>query len=318
MQKIHHVLIGTLLACSAMIACKKNQVIPTPEADDQLSISGKLNHYFEDQIQQFSVEASLSTVLYGSQGTRIELSGNNFADASGNPLTGNVDIQLAEIYTPVQMILTKKVTLGNNGGANEIIGSGGEFMITVTQNGNPVNIINPVNVSTAPSNSFVPNMELFNGDVDGDGNVIWTLDNTATITNVMDSISQQYYYQYLFYGDFDWINCDYFWSSTGPQTTCSVTVPSGYDDTNTICYVVFTSDNAVANFSNYNAGVFSPGNYTLPEGLSAHFVLIADINGQLQCAIQQSTITTNHNVTFTSLTDVGSMTELESILEAAL
>ncbi|MFT5779934.1 MAG: hypothetical protein ACI837_002894 [Crocinitomicaceae bacterium] len=319
MKRINLLLGGLLIGVSVM-SCKKAEVIPTPiyEGTEAQTISDVMNTYLEDQAQNFTVDANVATEVQGNQGTRIILSGNNFTDAGGNPLTGMVDIELIEIYKQSAMILANKVTVADVGGTNETISSGGEFRITITQGGMPVTIANELTVVTALATLGLGNMELFGGTLDVDGDIIWNAVDTVTV--ILDFPVTQGWYAFLFDGSYSWVNCDYFWLATGPKTSVTIHVPAICDENNSRLYMAFASENAVAGLTfNELSGNFETGlYYSLPEGLTPYFVLVVEDSGQLKYSIHQSTIVTNHDETITTLTDVGSMAELEVILDAIL
>ena len=243
------------------------------------------------------------------------MSGNNFTDANGNLLTGTVNIELVELYTLPAMISTNKVTMATQNGQIVPLASGGEFYISVTQNGTPVNIANPMSISTAPATNPANSMQLFNGNVDTDGNILWSLDNPGTL--LLDTASYRYLFDWT--GDYDWRNCDYFLNSPNAQTNVTVLLPSYCEGTNTLVYGAFPGENILTNLNHISGSEFAtnPG-YTLPEGMSFYTVAITLHDNLLKYAIQQSTIGSNHVVDISSMTEVASWAELESVLGSYL
>lgn len=212
--------------------------------------------------------------------------------------------------------MTNKVTLASTGTGGAVLISGGEFYMEIAQNGNLVEVVSPVQVVTAPSMvSPNGNMQLFDGTTDAQGNITWTT-NSDTLNIVQDSSGIGYGWGWT--DSLSWINCDYFMNNTGPQTSVSVNVPSGYDNTNTMIFMVFTNANAVTGIYSYASSVFSTGTYyTIPEGMDVSFVAISEENNQIQYAvISNSIITTNHTETFAA-SDFTTVADLQA-LEAAL
>ena len=315
MKKITQVLIGLTLTAAAIISCKKHEIIEEPISTPPQAIAELNNQFLDDKKQTFTVNADVYNVIYGNQGTKIELSGNNFTDVNGNPLIGMVDIELIELYTLSAMISANKVTMAEQNGQILPLSSGGEFYISVTQNGNPVNVANALSVTTAPVTNPVSNMQLFNGNVDNDGDILWSLDNPATLP--LDTAGLSYIFDWD--GGYNWINCDYFSSSPSAQTNVKVLLPTYCEEVNTMVYGAFPDGNSVTSFYHDSGSEFATSpNYTLPEGLNLYTVAITIHNNQLKYAIQQSIIGTNHVVNINSMTEVGSLAELEIILQSYL
>lgn len=298
-------------------SCKKEEVVPQPNpaVEPSTSVDQRFNDFLESKEQIFSVDANTAMSIFGNEGTEIQLSGNNFTDASGNALTGNVDITLVEIYKKSDMVLTNKTTLGEQGGALSQLISGGEFYIEVKQAGVPVTIPNPMQINTQVMVTPDFNMNLFDGNVAANGDITWS-ESIDSVTVVADSSQFDWNYSFPFGDSIGWINCDYFWNNPAPQTGVTVNTPSQCDDTNTNVYVVFQNDNTAANLYHQTGNEFGTGSYyTLPEGMSVYFVVVTDDGGQLQYAVQAATIGTNHVENVTSLTNVADMAALEVILD---
>ncbi|MDG1332385.1 MAG: hypothetical protein P8P74_08645 [Crocinitomicaceae bacterium] len=317
----------TILIVTILIACKKDETLPS---DQQMTpIESLLKDYMESQVQSFTVDANNQTTLFGNQGTRIFLSGSNFSDPSGGPISGNVTLNLIEIYSKTQMIVSNKVTTANSWNGNKApLISGGEFRIEVTQNGAPVTITNPMYISTYTLNETNCEMRLFEGITDVGNDICWNLIDDAVVFITPDSIGStggggatSGYYTFPFNDSYNWVNCDYFYDFNGPSTTISLTAPNFCNHSNTKVYVVSETENIVANLRGPNlaGSVFkSSGNYGLPQGLPVVFVIVTNHDGQLKYAIKQSTLGTDHQETITSLTDVSSLQELETILAGIL
>jgi hypothetical protein len=309
-MKSKNLIFAIVAICTMATACKKNNV----QVENRLSLDDEITNYMARQIQTFTVDPNLPQVLIGKYGTQIHLSGNNFCDSQGNALTGNVEIKLIEIYSKSKMILANKVTLAYSGGQVKPLISGGEFYLTVTQNGQKVNVINPITVQTKTSNSANENMSLFAGEVDENGNILWfnASDSTAIVTDSLNNT----YYGFPFENTYSWINCDYFMGQNGPQTAVSVTVPNIYHPMNTKVYIVFTNENAVTSLYSYENEAFKTGGYyTVPTGMNVHFVVVTNQEGRLMYAVQNATLVMNHNENITSFTEVSSFEELELILD---
>lgn len=257
------------------------------------------------EAQFFNVDAGALIDVEGEQGTRITIGPNSFADMDGNPVSGNIDLILKEIYTPGQMILANKMTTSNG----QILSSGGELFFNVQQNGEDLQLINNQTVSMkVPASNPDPNMALFNGSQDTAGNFTWAPNNTP-VQSCNDSSSVSFPTGYCFNIDtlFQWINCDYFWSDPRPLTDVEIVVPQGYDKTNTLVFIYVPSINSIASITQYqNQSFWIQGGYRLPVGLEVDFVAVySDGNGTLGYAYQTNTIVANHQevLQFTTVTE---------------
>lgn len=281
-----------LAGALTMTACKKEE--PTPEPEDTPTPSAaQLSAFFDnnqaDAVQSFTIDASSPSPITGAQGTVVSFWANSFVDAQGNPVTGNVDIQMTEIYTKKDMIFQNAQTLGNNNGTLQPLVSGGEFKITASQNGNPLSLAPgwSYNVQVQAPGGTNPNMQNFYSSSTTD-TLVWNPQDSSQWGD------QGTWYD-MYFDSLGWINCDYFMNDPAPQTTVEVDVPQGFDNSNCAVFISFDGLNSMTLVYGYNGTNFSTAPYyTLPEGLAVHFVAISMINNVPHAAIQGATLTTNH------------------------
>lgn len=137
----------------------------------------------------------------------------------------------------------------------------------------------------------------------------WDSTTTPSPINVMaDTSSSKNYYSFQV-DSTSWINCDYFYSGTGPTSSILANVGSSYDTSNCFVFVSFDGLNSAAHCYAYVNHMYSPGSYyTLPIGMSVTFVAISEKNGQYYSCFKPSVITANHNesltLTATSLSQI--------------
>lgn len=195
MKKIH--LLTLLATCSGLffVSCKK-ETISAP-VDKPLSVTyTSLSKVFDEaaaRSKSITLDASSGGSFYGYSGTRYVFYPNSFIDASGNLVTGNVDIDALECTNEGDMIFSRMLTMSNG---NMLI-SGGEIKITATQGGNPVYIRPGYNYSVKmPTNNGLATagMDLFRGFSSSEftGSMVdWTLvkgDSTMAIVYDGDTI----------------------------------------------------------------------------------------------------------------------------------
>jgi len=247
--------------------------------------------------QNFVVDVMAPTLISGQLGTTIQFYGNSFQDASGNSITGNVDVELIEAYGKKDMLFLNKQTLGNNNGSFSPLVSGGEFKLTVSQGGSDVFLKDWYSYEVtipAPDGIDTEMNIFFQNSVTAD-TLVWAEADSSMIFDVVGVYSAQL-------GSLGWINCDRFMSQAGDQTTISVTPPKGLTNKNCALFISFDGLNSLTSLYNFTNGSFTTGDYyTLPVGLDVHFIALSYINGVPHVAIVPSTITANHSEVINAL-----------------
>lgn len=304
---------GTL----AFAACQK-EVKPTDPVTPPINTTASmqdLKNFFTANLnsgkQTFVVNEDAGQTITGASGTQITFLPNSFQTLSGNAVTGNITIQLVEIFDKKDMILMNATTMGRSwDGKLKPLISGGEFKITATQNGQTLKLVPGMSYQTTvpASNGADPNMNLFYGENSGD-TLIWNQADSALI------FGQGSQYN-CWFDSINWVNCDYFYSNPNPQTVVQVTPPAGFTNSNLMVYVSFDGINTVASLYNFSGGNFTTApNYTLPIGMNVHFIAIAMIGGNPHVAIVPATLSNNHLEVLPVLTQM-TPTQLATALNA--
>jgi len=155
------------------------------------------------------MDASTWNVITASKGTRFYFPGNSFVDNLGNVVNGQVDIEIKEIFSKGDMILSNKFPIGEYG----LLKSGGQLYISVKQNGAKLQFGNGnyamVDVQITDTIQW---MGLFNGNT-GDpnaANLIWTADpdsinGSVSVCQDSSNLSSTYCFNL---DTLDWINLD--------------------------------------------------------------------------------------------------------------
>lgn len=299
--------------CFCLASCKKENTTNSNDNAAQFSTGIKsLINANQPRKLTTTISADLGATLIGAN-TRFVFYPNAFKDANGATVTGNVNLEIQEFYTKGQMILSNKVPMSTQG----LLESRGEVYINATKNGQPLRLKTGYAQISFEGKAFNQPMALFTGTVSGDLNDInWTQNMVVTPVNAFqgcsyDSVNPPQFIDSLATAaicdtlhtfpldSFGWINCDYFMRNTyGTLTNLTINVPSGYDNTNTRVYVVFTTINSVASVYSYTNGAFLlSGGYQVPVGLQATIVALAYNNGQWYSSFTPITITNNHVAT---------------------
>ena len=251
--------------------------------------------------QDFVIDATAGGTIVGENGTKINFNANSFVDNNDNPVTGNIDISLKEIFHISEMILSNKPTnaLGYLS-ENTFLLSEGETEVTATQNGEEI-FIAPgytyqISVPSAGGEDF--DMLPFFGTTSDEEGIVWQTDNQDTGgIYYSEAVAPASYIYNAF--DTGWSNCDKFYDYPGEKTTNFINLSNSPNTTETVIYLVFKENNlpAVVKFtSTYENGIKSYDDM-LPVGLEATYIAITIHNNQQYMAIQDVIIATDEELT---------------------
>ena len=299
MKKI--IISSALVVIGLTTACKK-EVIPTPDTNNSTTLSSYHSQIVNQLKQNFTVDATLGGTITGNKGTKVTILPNGLKWSNGQTVTGNVNIELVEIYDRGTMVLTNKPTMGilPNGDLAPLV-SGGEYYLKITQNGTALNTNNGVYVQVPTANPDF-GMQLFDGILDANANLTWDL-TTDSINFNQDSLGSNY-------GFFDdawgWTNVDRFYDDPRPKTTIKVQLPNGFDNTNANVYITYDGEpTALASMDVFTTdGYFSEHYGLIPIGLEIHLIAIAMIDGQLNYAILPQTVDADEIMTIASFSPI--------------
>lgn len=309
---IKTVLLAASVATMTIVSCKKeSQIAPNPTNNNSsvTTLSGLFSQK-EAAKQTFTFNASLYNTIKGAKGTKLEFQPGCFKTMSGQPVSGNVTVEMREMFNKSDMIFSKAPTMSNG----KILVSGGELFLQAFQNGAQLQLSSPyaVKAKVPTGNNPGPMREFYsNQSYNPDGNLNWWTsdsiyyDSTYTDTDSMyvytDSIDGDYTSYYNFNLDnMNWINCDYFYDSPGPFTDVEINVGNQFDATNCVVYISFDGINSVAQLDDYDLNhVFNYGYPSIPQGLNVHIVAIANIGGQFYSAFVPATLGANFSTNIT-------------------
>lgn len=94
------------------------------------------------QAQLFSIRAEQDALVKGAGGARLSFSSRSFADASGKPVEGPVEVRLREAFTLGEMILADRPTASED----RLMESGGQLMIQARQGQELLQLSQPATV----------------------------------------------------------------------------------------------------------------------------------------------------------------------------
>jgi len=201
------------------------------------------------------------------------------------------------------MLVTNMPSVGQlPSGEQALLVSGGEHFVAATQEGVELRLNQPFTLTAPADNTGGPDdeMVLFRAEGDGDAWVEEEDDKGLRIIENGDEGGAAYM---GFMSEFGWTNIDRWYSDTRPKTTIHVSVPDGWDDTNSMVYLSYDGEpNALARMDTYddNTGLFSEHYGLIPIGLEVHLIFVTELEGEWSYAIQGTTITDGHLTEFAS------------------
>jgi hypothetical protein len=303
-MNIKHLLTPVLIWSVALgfSACsndKKDTVNPTDNSIQSLF------QQIKETPQSFTVSAGTAQTITGTRGTVITFHPQSFKDGSGNIInSGTVNIKLTEAYTPGQMI-TNGVTTTT--AAHKQLMSGGCVKIEATINNQQVFANNYSIAFKQPAPSNNP-MGLFTGYQTNDlagANIKWNDDITQTVERTTkDSVNTNFFYSFDTCVNFNWINCDYFYTAPDPKTDITVVMPdSSYNAQNTQVFAIFPTLNSVSTLYSYNAAThsfsFGYSGYHVPLGMTIKIMVMGGKNNVFFMDLQPA-ITVTNNISITA------------------
>lgn len=302
-QVVFKTMLGGAILLSSMGCDDEKGVKPEPRIDGEALLENFKAR--EDALaKQFTISAADGGIVTGPQGTKVTFYPNAFLTQDGTAVTGNVTIDLIEVYKKSDMLLARKPTNGKkpDGTVSTLI-SGGEFFINATQNGNQLKLANGFLLAAPADNTGGADdgMFIFNGVEKCDGDdcrVEWEQGQNRVEVGQKGGSTGVPQTEYLaFQSRFGWTNIDRWYSDPRPKTTIYVDVPEGYNKTNCAVYLSYDGEPAaLASFDVYNesTALFTEHYGQIPIGLQVHFIFVSVVDGQWNYAIQPATITQNH------------------------
>ncbi len=310
MNNLKIVLVAFLTLSMLLIGCKKDSDTDNTDKEKEGEAISSLSSFWQSQkaakLQKFTVDASQTQTVTGSQGTKVTLYGNSFY-LNNSPVTGMIDIELVEAYDKDDMILLGRNTMGRDEFGNYApMVSAGEFYFNASQNGQALEIGGSrPQISTAPFSRSDFNTSMIPLILEADatmGDSVWVpidsfMNDCSDSTQVMLGQST---YCFEFGDNASWTNCDYFQRYNVPLTGMTVNLPASYTNANTSVLISFDGLNLLTNLYENN-GAFTLGNgYTVPIGQAINLVVIAEQNGILEYHVQAITVVNNQIITLTS------------------
>jgi len=219
-------------------------------------------------IYKDSFELNATTVVLNTgSGLQCTFYPGSILTASNTPVAGRIYIETQLLKAKGDMIRMGTPTTSNG----KLLISGGEFFVRLTKNGQELQL--------APNSRYYiqyndpspsPLMRLFAGDQTNPAVFNW-----LPLTDTLNTVTAFNQYYQVSTNRLQWINCDYFYDTTGiPQTIVSANLPANYTNANTTAYTVLNDMHAVVGmYGNATTRKFSTGR--LPANKQVTVVIIS-------------------------------------------
>lgn len=313
----------SLLVLVVIFSCEKeykaggsvNATIISDNNDNELIIeeSGILYSIFNDElendIQTFNITAENTQVIYTDKGIRIGIYNKPFVDKDGNEVTGNITLEILEVFDKADMFRYNKTTNAVNGsGESGLLISGGQLYVQGYQNGEEISIKDnsslslEIPISNEEENPY--QMSLWDGNVDSDGNITW-VGSTGFGEVYSDSIGDPILYGNL--PNFGWINCDYWYSDPREKTDVTVDfsmlTSSEFSKINIEAYFSIAANGSqIGSFRSKEGPRYSFGRDYIPIGQELHIIIIGvGDNDKLYYYIETITVVKDHEIKVTTM-----------------
>lgn len=243
--------------------------ITKPEIKEDVLIENKVSKVPQqsfsvnrEYIQTFKVSPKKEIVINGEKGTTIRIPENAFVDTKGVTVTGEITIELLEIYTKSDMILNNIQTTSNQ----KLLETRGMIYIRAISKNIEVGLKKDEFYTIEfPTKNKQKDMNIFYGDTTSH-NINWQQANNNFRSDYTYIENQKELNKYIFNStEFGWINCDRFVN----QTETTDLIVNTTDTLGVNFCLVFKSINSVMNVSDRN-GVIKF--YNVPVGQTATLV----------------------------------------------
>ncbi len=300
---------------------KKDSITAPTAAHGQYS---SVNDFFSKnsvQSQYFTMDASNGATIVGAKGSRITFPAHALVDKSGNPVTGNVKIELKEILKVKDMLLSGVLPVSN--GAPLM--SGGEIFIKVTKdNGGSQRLATADSIAPVaqdsivipngaelvladntliqvqiPADTLINTMQLFQGDI-YNSSINWTVMAHAQWWTGSISDFESPFKSYFFTcHQLNWINVDSFMDGVNTNTQCGLncTLPEGMENNDTKLYVYYNGINSIFPFFG-GSNTTGYSTYEVVNGMEVTIIGIStNSNGQLYSCFMPVKVVAGETVT---------------------
>lgn len=288
-----------VLFCTTLIAtsCKDNSTelrlaLPTAAGFKELR-----NQALKDLTQTKTFKAEEPLNFTSVKGTTVSINANCLRQQDNTPVTGDVTLSFIEIFDRGNMTATNKPVMGKDGSGNLLpLVTGGQYNLEIKQGDKTLKTgcLIYVSVPAANTGSLDDAMKLWKGTINEDGNLVWNEDSDAENGKEAGIRANTQNSNYDIWGtSFGWTNVDRFYNDVRPKTQIKVTIPTGYNNTNSGVFLAYENEkNVLAQLDTYDSEehFFSEHYGFIPIGMNLHVIFVSESNGSIAYVIKKVTI----------------------------
>jgi len=237
------------------------------------------------QTYKFDLDQPPCSLTFETEaGCEFIISKNGFL-LEGRRVFGEIEIDIIEIFDKGTMAITGKHTMADE----SLLISGGEFFINARQGNRNLDFkySYKVNIPVDLTGGFSNNMQLFTGGENLNSAQDWlSVPNVSDTWGVFNSREQGGFpdeYSIVLQ-DFQWFNCDKFFEDPRPTTELDLSLPSQFDNNNSIIYLAIKGEPS-------SLGNARRGKY--PIGLDVHLIFMAEMNDEFLYQIISEQVSEN-------------------------
>lgn len=281
-----------ITAAIFIISCQRELSYSIKETDIHKTVNDFHDKNRKEQ-ELFTINTANNSVISVSRGAKLHLPSNGFVTGDGRPVTGNIQVSVKEIYTPMEMIFNNMPTVSDG----RLLESGGEFQIMVSQNSAPLKLApgNFIKIGIPNIGRDMRGMQVFNGVANATGEINWVVNTNPG--NFVVGDSTLFSENNLFSDEINWINCDKFINEPTVEFTVHPGNAPSADSTNV--FVHLTGRNTVVKM-NWEQGLsYFKSNMLL--AVPSTIVGISVKNGELFASVSTANIQNGSSVTMNFL-----------------
>jgi hypothetical protein len=125
---------------------------------------------FDRTSQQYTVSGTTPSTVTGLGGTIMNINPADLETVDGQPIKGDINVELKELDSPDKMALAGAPTMSNG----DVLISGGSYYFGMTSGGQDVRLRQGQSMEvTLPKTVNDPDMQVYMGEVDKNGTVNW-------------------------------------------------------------------------------------------------------------------------------------------------
>jgi len=257
-----------------------------------------------EKTQIFTINANKDTSIIGQKGTIVTVHGDCLTNELGEKIQGTVQLELIELYSKKDMILSNKPTISDG----KLLESNGEIYLNATAGGKKITIDCADGIMVQLASPYIYDMEMWLGALDKNGNINWQKD--SLVAPVEQFVEQEWNYDGDNIGDnmkfypnyettvnnfffttekFGWINCDRFYQNEEEKADMYVQLRNPFPkEYQTYLYVVFPGINSVLPIYSADGETFALTG--LPANMDVKIVCVSATENKLFFTMKETIV----------------------------